>query len=504
MGFLPTGGARVSQPAVERSGPKYGGMALTMNVPKRPVINVMAWEADQTAKSHVTGGMQHGQPPTRRDAEDAMYARAARAGLCGPLGKRRSDEWDGELFNGRGVGAPLVDELRIATRRRIMRNMDVGKMGTALAWFEDFRRDTTRVPFVPLEGSDDKGASMYNAETLELMAEYMRLRGARRGGGAVSADHIQSTVSMVRNIRSAEAHYGIVVPQTDIVISGLYKNMRKEQGPKGERRECAPFRARHFRLIIKAGKRNQFTDVEWAIALVAHNLLLRGGEVGRTDSRPFDTARDLTLVSIILHEPCAESGWRPWLTIWLVSIKDVNAKFRIVPLQICARADASDTEMCAYTALARHVRRMWQQVPACSGSCEWCKPTPGAARTGKTPPATCRRAQTPLFQLADGEPYTTEDVRVLGRRYAVAADMPPASVGGKLWRIGGASDLHEVLGGRSETLLRQRGRWATDIAFIYARANMGLVLEASARMADADKRTVEEMEAGWVQPATFR
>ena len=117
--------------------------------------------------------------------------------------------------------------------------------------------------------------------------------------------------------------------------------MRKEQGPKGERRECAPFRARHFRLILEAGKRNQFTDVEWAIALVAHNLLLRGGEVGRTDSRPFDTARDLTLVSVILHEPCAESGWRPWLTIWLVSIKVVNAKFRIVPLQICARADAS-------------------------------------------------------------------------------------------------------------------------------------------------------------------
>ena len=167
-----------------------------------------------------------------------MYARAARAGLCGPLGKRRADEWEGKLsVDGRGVGAPLVDELRGLARRRIMGNMDLGKMGTTLSWFEDFRRDTTRVPFVPVEGSGDISAGIYNAETLELVAEYMRLRGSRQGGGEISADHVQKTVGMVRSIRSAEAHYGVVLPAADINLDGLYKSMRKEQAPRGERHD---------------------------------------------------------------------------------------------------------------------------------------------------------------------------------------------------------------------------------------------------------------------------
>jgi hypothetical protein len=55
--------------------------------------------------------------------------------------------------------------------------MDHGRVGTALSWFADFRRDTTRVPFVPLEHAGDLSAGAYNAETLDLMAEYMRVCG---------------------------------------------------------------------------------------------------------------------------------------------------------------------------------------------------------------------------------------------------------------------------------------------------------------------------------------
>ena len=41
-------------------------------------------------------------------------------------------------------------------------------------------------------------------------------------------------------------------------------------------------------------------------------------------------------------------------------------------------------------------------------------------------------------------------------------------------------------------------------AVTYARANMALALASSATIVEAHKRTIEEMEAGWVQPATFR
>ena len=63
-----------------------------------------------------------------------------------------------------------MDELRGSVRRRIMSNMDLGKMGTTLAWFEDFRRDTTRVPFVPLEGADST-ALRRAARALRQLAE---------------------------------------------------------------------------------------------------------------------------------------------------------------------------------------------------------------------------------------------------------------------------------------------------------------------------------------------
>ena len=82
--------------------------------------------------------------------------------------------------------------------------------------------------------------------------------------------------------------------------------------------------------------------------------------------------------------------------------------------------------------------------------------------------------------------------------------MSPTSCGAKLWRIGGATDYLEVLGENGARVLKARGRWGTDVAFIYARANARSMLDASAAVGEADARAIEEMTAGWVQPATFR
>ena len=443
-------------------------------------------------------------PQTRQADETAMYNRACELGLCGPLGDRRLDEWS-EVGNGaeRGIGAPMVDMLRERIHKRLMSGLDLGRVNTALTWFGDFLRDTTRVPFVPLSQAGDLVSGIYNAETLELFAEYMCLRGSRRKGEALTADYVQTTVSTIRILRSIEAHYGVLVPDTDVILGRGYKEMRKEGGPAGERKESRGFRAAHFRELVRKGT-GRWSPAEWALALTAHNLLLRGGEIGTCTSKNFDPARDLTLTSIVPQVPCPDSGGRMWMIVWVVSIKDVAARNRAVPLPVMQRGE-SDDPLCTYSALMQHWLTECTTTPACNGVCRWCKPRAGDPRPGGAPPVKCARAHTPLFRTVAGSCYKTADVRALGKDMAEAAGISANAVGGKLWRIGGATDLRDVLGCEGgQCVIKERGRWGSDVAFVYQRALMRDALEASARIGDAARADMESMIAGWVQPAAFR
>eukprot|EP00965_Chrysotila_dentata_P013196 435477-Pleurochrysis_carterae.AAC.1 len=66
------------------------------------------------------------------------------------------------------------------------------------------------------------------------------------------------------------------------------KHMRGEDGPPGSRRLSRAFRAAHFARFAAAGYdcSSPRGVVEWAAALVAHNLLLRGGEIGTSLPAP--------------------------------------------------------------------------------------------------------------------------------------------------------------------------------------------------------------------------
>jgi hypothetical protein len=57
----------------------------------------------------------------------------------------------------------------------------------------------------------------------------------------------------------------------------------------------------------------------------------------------------------------------------------------------------------------------------------------------------------------------------MGKRMAKAAGIPPEAVGGKLFRIGGATDVRDVLGAAAERTLKDRGRWGSDVAYVYGR-----------------------------------
>jgi 16S rRNA (cytosine967-C5)-methyltransferase len=79
-----------------------------------------------------------------------------------------------------------------------------------------------------------------------------------------------------------------------------------------------------------------------------------------------------------------------------------------------------------------------------------------------------------------------------------------AAPGGKSFRIGGATDWRDIFGADAERVIKQRGRWQSDIAFLYQRALAETHLRGSAAVADADHADLESLCLGWVQPATFR
>ena len=51
-------------------------------------------------------------------------------------------------------------------------------------------------------------------------------------------------------------------------------------------------------------------------------------------------------------------------------------------------------------------------------------------------------------------------------------------------------------------MLKKRGRWRSDIAFIYSRASLDVSLELSARISSVVGRDVEGAFAAWAEPAT--
>eukprot|EP00965_Chrysotila_dentata_P047450 1573782-Pleurochrysis_carterae.AAC.1 len=76
--------------------------------------------------------------------------------------------------------------------------------------------------------------------------------------------------------------------------------MRQQDPPAGSRKLSRAFRAAHFRAAEAAGARGntEQSRIDWAAALLAHNLLLRAGEVGHPRERGFDFTRDLTWSSV--------------------------------------------------------------------------------------------------------------------------------------------------------------------------------------------------------------
>lgn len=416
---------------------------------------------------------------------------ATRCGLLGALGEAVADGWVGEAPP--VGGAELVAALRDGSRRRARETLDLDRVGTSLEWFVDFLVATGRVPFYPLRHAGDIETSIYNSETLEMFAEYIRRRGSRqagRVGAALASDTVDTYVSTVRVLRNLEAHYRVTLDTTNVVMPAASKRTRQLQGPKGERQLKRGIRAAMLRQLAAEGydRHSASGKMGWCAALVAHNLLLRGIELGHGPGKPFDTAKHATFGAIEFRAPCADSAWLPWLIWYVVPAKDAGARRRVCPMPLRRRGTGAlgSDPLCAYDAVVI----LWM------------------ARTS-TPPPTEGRVQgalalQPFFVGRNGETWDTHDTRTLAQHMARALGLPAAEFGGKSFRIGGATDWRDVFGADAERIIRQRGRWHSDIATLYQRALAEVHLRGSATVGSADSADLESLCRGWAQPATFR
>ena len=421
---------------------------------------------------------------------------AAELGIAGDL-----DDGDDPL-SAAGESA-LSRRLRADVRTRASETLDLGRLRTALGWADDFKAATQRVPlFRPLSFEGDLASMRYNQATLDALAEYIRQQGSKqRGRGAtslVSSDTIQSYIGVLRILRGAEAGYAVTSKAVNVTAPAALKRMRQVDTPAGERVLERAMRASMLRQLAESSfdRTSPLGTMRWAAALLAHNMVLRGGEIGVVTKVAFDSARDIVLGSVDIREPCAESDGCRWMTIDITAIKDGDARNRTVPMPLRRRSNVGALgadPMCTYDAVLTLMRQHLGQTPVAGR-------VSGAAALR---PMFTRRWPAPPH--ARSNEWRTIETNELAKEMAAALGLDASEFGGKSFRIGGATDIAATVGMEAaERLLKERGRWKSDVAFIYKRALMTDHLRLSAGMADAQGRDLEAMCAGWSQPSTFR
>lgn len=183
---------------------------------------------------------------------------------------------------------------------------------------------------MPHQGAGDVQAAAYNEETLRLYGEFVRAHGSVRAGHrgeVVSASTIADYISAVRAHRSTQAGYNLLVAGGNIRLPKQLKHMRREDGPQGRRSLTKGFTARYLRKLVtlqRFERRTRQGLMRWAVLWIAHNLLLRGGEVGRSEGKVFDPATGITIADLDWVSPCEETSGFEVLLIEVMPIKDVR------------------------------------------------------------------------------------------------------------------------------------------------------------------------------------
>ena len=162
-----------------------------------------------------TEGARKEELPERR-ADTRRVAQ--KLGLMLPLGERRGDEWIGGKPRADAVAA--VQALRADIARRRDEITDSDRQRTAMRRFDAFVQETDRVPFCDPHAP---GGKLYNQETLDMFAVYLRQCGNQRRGSEgepISGSYIMSLVGAVR-IYTERLQRELITSKDDNLIAGL-------------------------------------------------------------------------------------------------------------------------------------------------------------------------------------------------------------------------------------------------------------------------------------------
>ena len=226
-------------------------------------------------------------------------------------------------------------------------------------------------------------------------------------------------------------------------------------------------------------------------ALLGHNALVRARGLGlRSHRDPVDPTRDLVHGAFDWKAAAAMSP--PAVVIWMHPAKDPTQTKPRYPILVQRRSEVhadsrlGEDPMCTYDGLL--AVRMLQ---------------PSARPTDlffRVPP--------PLPE--NGAPFVgpyrwvNVDVDLIHRwvkQICAAAGISAEGRGSRALRMGGATDLYDLFGPPAERYIRERGRWASDVAQIYQRVSASAHGAMSRAIGDSEGIDLQSMLGGWSQLA---
>ena len=347
------------------------------------------------------------------------------------------------------------------------------------------------VPFRRLRHAADTATSWYNERMLARFSNFVRETRWVRGAT------VSTYTSSLRTLIEAD-HRGPIVlapPYGGKHLSELHTAMRREDGPRGERRVGRALRMQHIRALVARGEFEMASrqgHLRHAVRHAALQCLLRPGELGVVDGQPFEPALHLTCGPDVLRYRSAAQARQatPVMAIMIVAIKDVAAKRVRTPslvAKVAPDGQRDDDPCCPHAVLRAWHRRRLAEIEEAGGD----------------------PAEAPLFAHPDGRAVQTCDVTAWNKEDARLLGLDPSEYFGNAWRVGGATDLLEAphaAGGPTITvpqataLIKARGRWWTDIYEIYSRWSVAEHSLASRAIASADGLDLEDMLPGFTQP----
>ena len=392
----------------------------------------------------------------------------------------------------------LYESLRASSEKRVRTATDPGKLGTAMSYIERLAAAMPSRPLFRQRGrADDAEAAGHNNVTFELLGEFIRIHGSIQPGqlgATLKADTIADYLSAAHEALSATLWGRVTDAERDPRRRRTLKSMVREDGPQRADREKVrlAFRGQHFQRVAKSAFDRFSAEgfYRWTVALVMWQCLMRPGEPGCGDGKlPFDPSRGFALSNVAWWGVEITGNGRPAVCVMIVPVKDWRAAR--MPIVISAlQSTESNDPCCAYSVLlkwwrirSRAVCRRAQPC-SCAPFCQLCQ-------------------QAPVFQSpSTGRVWRSPDALVVVRDMCAAIGEPCDDMAGYSLRIGGATDVVAMYGvERAERITKQRGRWWSDIFFIYQRSSADEQMEASAGMAGVTGHSLEALLPGWVQPS---